>query len=152
MNTPSRRIGWLGAGGRVVFGIALLALAIVGLPPVGHLLDWRQILLGLLALPAAAIAIQLLRLVFTDGQLHETGGLASVINCVALVGLVTIPATRDVTLVFLGASLLVAAVRGYGGCETLAVSNWLLRRNDQVGCLIFSPLDRMESRLSGSLI
>ncbi|HET9782704.1 MAG TPA: hypothetical protein VFR33_13100 [Candidatus Dormibacteraeota bacterium] len=133
-------------------GVLLLALAIVGLPPVRHLLDWRQILLGLLALPAAAIAIQALRLVSTEEQLYETGGLASVINCVALLGLLTIPATRDVTLVFLGASLLIAAVRGYGGCETLAVSNWLLRRDDQVGCLIFSPLDRAESRMSGRLI
>lgn len=149
MNT-SGRIGAVGASARFVCGSALLALAIVGLPPFGHLLDWHQIVLGGLALPAAVIAMQLVRLMFTKRQLSETGGLASVINCVALVVLVMIPATRDVTLVFLGVSLLVAAARGYGGCETLAVSNWLLRRDDQVGCLVFSPLDRMESRLPSS--
>jgi len=40
-------------------------------------------------------------------------------------------------------------VRGNGGCEVLAVSNWLLGRDDQVGCLIFSPLDALEARLTG---
>jgi hypothetical protein len=40
--------------------------------------------------------------------------------------------------------MLLAAARGYGGCEVLAVSNWLLRRDDQVGCLVLSPLDRLE--------
>jgi len=53
----------------------------------------------------------------------------------------TLSQTRDATLVFLGGSMLLAADRGYGGCETLAIGNWLLRRNDQVGCLLFGPLD-----------
>jgi hypothetical protein len=37
--------------------------------------------------------------------------------------------------------MLVAALRGYGGCESLAISNWLLKRDDQLGCLLFSPID-----------
>jgi hypothetical protein len=41
----------------------------------------------------------------------------------------------DAVLVFYGASMLLAALRGYGGCEVLAVSNWLLRCDDQVGCI-----------------
>lgn len=147
MNTASRRrVGPVGIGSRVLVGVALLALAIVGLPPFGHLLDWRQIVIGLVALPLGVIAIQLLRLAFTQEQLNQTGGLATLVNCVALVALLSIPLTRDVTLVFLGASLLIAAARGYGGCESLAISNWLLRRDDQVGCLVFSTVDRLEAR------
>lgn len=138
------RIGRLGIVARVVVGVALLALAIVGLPPVAHLLDMRQILFGLIVLPAAVTAIQLLRLWFRPVTLRETGGLATLLNCIVLFVLLTVAATRDVTLVFLGASLLVAALRRDGGCEILAFSNWLLRRDDQVGCLIFSPLDRLE--------
>lgn len=38
------------------------------------------------------------------------------------------------------------AVRGYGGCERLAVGNWLLRRDDQVGCLLLSPIDLLEGK------
>jgi len=26
----------------------------------------------------------------------------------------------------------------------LAVSNWLLRRDDQVGCVLFAPVDQLE--------
>jgi hypothetical protein len=42
--------------------------------------------------------------------------------------------------------MLLAAIRGYAGCEVLAVSNWLLRRDDQVGCVIFTPIDVVERR------
>jgi len=41
--------------------------------------------------------------------------------------------------------MLVAAVRGYAGCEVLAVSNWVLRRDDQIGCMLFWPPDTAES-------
>ena len=54
--------------------------------------------------------------------------------------------TSDAALLFYGASMLLSAARGYAGCEVLAVSNWLLRRDDQVGCLVFSPIDQLERR------
>jgi len=41
--------------------------------------------------------------------------------------------TSDALLAFYGVSMLLAAVRGYAGCEVLAVSNWILRRDDRVG-------------------
>lgn len=49
-------------------------------------------------------------------------------------------------------SMLLAAVRGYAGCEVLAVSNWLLGRDDQLGRLVLSPIDRLDSerRRAGS--
>jgi len=49
-------------------------------------------------------------------------------------------------MIFYCASMLLAAARGYGGCEVLAVSNWLLRRDDQIGCLVFAPVDALERR------
>jgi hypothetical protein len=55
--------------------------------------------------------------------------------------------TSDAALLFYGSSMLVAALRGYGGCEVLAVSNWLLRRDDQAGCMVFWPVDQLERRL-----
>jgi hypothetical protein len=48
---------------------------------------------------------------------------------------------------YLGFSLLVAATRGYAGCEVMAISNWVTGRNDQVGCVIFSPLDAIEKKI-----
>jgi hypothetical protein len=52
----------------------------------------------------------------------------------------------DAALLFYGTAMLVAALREYASCEVLAVSNWLLRRDDQVGCLLFEPIDRAERR------
>jgi len=54
--------------------------------------------------------------------------------------------TSDAALIFYGASMLLAAARGYAGCEVLAVTNWLLRRDDQVGCVLFAPVDALERR------
>src|SRR5918996_1305738 len=57
------------------------------------------------------------------------------------------PASGEVALwVWLGASMLLAAVRGYGGCEVLAVPNLITGRRDQIGCLLFTPIDRAEAR------
>jgi len=97
-------------------------------------------------MPAAIVVAQFARLAFTKRPLVQTSHVATCINCAAIVGLLTASATRDATLVFLGTSMLLAASRGYAGCETLAISNWLLRRDDQVGCLLFSPVDRVEGR------
>jgi len=56
--------------------------------------------------------------------------------------------TSDAALIFYGSSMLLAAVRGYRGCELLAVSNWVLGRDDQIGCVVFSPVDHLERRLN----
>ena len=45
--------------------------------------------------------------------------------------------------------MLLAALRGYSGCEVTAISNWILGRDDQVGCLVLSPVDDLERRLKG---
>ena len=49
-------------------------------------------------------------------------------------------------LLFYGASMLLAGTRGYAGCEVFALSNWLWRRDDQIACAIFSPIDVIEGR------
>ncbi|MGH8998881.1 MAG: hypothetical protein ACRDY7_05765 [Acidimicrobiia bacterium] len=54
--------------------------------------------------------------------------------------------TSDATLIFYGASMWLAALRGNAGCEVLALSNWLLDRDDQVGCALFGPVDQLEHR------
>jgi hypothetical protein len=48
--------------------------------------------------------------------------------------------------VWIGASLLVAAARGYGGCEVLAIPNLITGRREQIGCIIYTPIDRAEAR------
>jgi hypothetical protein len=66
---------------------------------------------------------------------------ATTLNIPLFIALVLTPSyapslavTSDAALVFYGGSMLVAALRGSGGCEVLAISNWLLpeRRPDRV--------------------
>ncbi|MGH2886207.1 MAG: hypothetical protein ACRDPA_26505 [Solirubrobacteraceae bacterium] len=139
----ARTIGPLGTTARVVVGVTLIGVGVVS---GGGWIDWWQLALGLVAMPAVIVVVQLARLASTKRPLVQRSHVASCLNCAAIVGLLTFSATRDATLVFLGSSLLLAASRGYAGCETLAISNWLLRRDDQVGCLLFSPVDRAEKR------
>jgi len=58
--------------------------------------------------------------------------------------------TSAAALIFYGSSMLLAALRGYAGCEVTAVSNWALRRDDQVGCVLFGPVDNLERRQAPS--
>jgi hypothetical protein len=49
-------------------------------------------------------------------------------------------------LTWIGATLLLLAVLGRGGCEVLAMPNLLLRRRDYLVCLPFSAVDAWESQ------
>lgn len=137
----SRAIGPIGTAGRVAAGIVFILAGVLGQGAV----DWIALLVGLIAMPAMAAIAQVVRLALARTALHATDALAACLNLVVAGLLLVTPWTRNPTCVFLGASMLLAAWRGYAGCETLAISNWLLRRNDQVGCVLFTPLDRMEA-------
>ena len=161
LNQPAasrrRQIGAIGTSARGVLGLVLLAIGIVGGKVIlihGEVqtgFNPISIALGLVALPAGLLAWQWLRSRSTPTRFEATGPLATTLNIAIFFALVLTPwyapplsFTSGVALVFYGASMLLAAVRGYGGCEVLAVSNWLLRRDDQVGCLVLSPIDHLE--------
>ena len=142
--TSERAIGPIGTVARAFAGSGLLALAVV-LDGVG----WWDLTLGLVGFPAVLLLAQWVRLRFTRTPLRATGPVGHLLNGVVVAALLVPSATRPATLVWLGASMLLAAWRGYAGCESLAISNWLLRRDDQVGCLVFWPLDALEARAAG---
>jgi hypothetical protein len=48
---------------------------------------------------------------------------------------------------FLGISLVVAGMRALPGCEVMAIPSLFLRKDTELACLIFSPLDRLERKL-----
>jgi hypothetical protein len=126
-----RRLGPWGRGARVLVGGSLL---------------WE-------VFPAILLAWQWRRSRRHPEQLRATGPVASVVNLVVVAALYSTPwylpalsVTSDAAMIFYGASMLLAAARGYAGCEVLAVSNWVLRRDDQIGCLVFAPVDALERR------
>lgn len=141
-----RELGRYGTAARAAVGIAFLYLGVVGLPPV-HLLAWWQILIGLVGFPAVVAALQLGRLLFTRERLTLNGPVALIINFVVFLALVIFEPTRGATLTFLGAAMIFAAVRGVGGCEVISISNWVLGREDELGCPLFWPIDSRESRV-----
>ncbi len=144
-----RAIGIVGTAGRVVLGLGLLYLAFTdgGKPEWG--LQWQGPVLGLIAFPVVMFLGQALRLRYTTSPLNATGPIGFAVNFGIGTVLFIIPFTRDAILLFYGASLLLAAARGYAGCEILAITNWILRRDDQVGCVVFSPVDAVEARVTG---
>jgi hypothetical protein len=152
---PARRraIGLLGTLARLAVGGWLL----VDVGAAFTLDEWYEPVLGLLVFPAIVLSGQWLRLRFTSVPLRATGPVGHLVNVAIFLALYLTPwyfpplaFTSDAALYFYGASMLLAAVRGYAGCEVLALSNWLLRRDDQVGCVVFVPVDAVETRLSGT--
>jgi len=161
--TRLRHIGPIGTTARVVIGLLLLGYGLVGGTVVishGQLRTGFEplgVLLGVIAFPAVLLAWQWLRARSSNTRFEATGPVGTAINMAVFLALVLTPwyapafaFTSDAAFVFYGASMLLAALRGYGGCEVLAISNWVLGRDDQVGCFVLSPVDEIESRLGRS--
>ncbi len=145
-----RQIGIIGTCARVVIGAGLAGSVLYGHVVRGPFrpLPW---IIGLIVFPAIFLTLQWARARRNPSRLEANGLIASAINVVIFFYFwLWTPSQiffmRDAVLLFYGASMLLAALRGYAGCESLAISNWLLRRDDQLGCLFFSPIDYAERK------
>ncbi len=158
-----RQIGTIGTVARVLIGFFMVLYGLTG----GRIevmhgnlqtgFDPLSVGIGVVAFPALLLAWQWIRARADKTRFEATGPLATTINIAVFIALVLTPRyapplsfTSNAALVFYGASMLLAAARGYGGCEVLAISNWILRRDDQVGCLVLSPIDDYERRLKST--
>jgi hypothetical protein len=77
-----------------------------------------------------------------------TGPAGAAANCVLIVALAVNPYTVGGAALFYGTMPFVAAWRGQPGCEATVLSNAIFRRDDQLGCPVFSPIDHAEARLA----
>jgi len=154
-SSASRVIGVWGTGARIVLGLVLVGDVLRGHWAGGwHPAAW---LLGLMGLPAMVVAGMWWRARRYPVPLRAVGPVGHSVNLGIFLALYltwwyapALDVTSDAALIFYGGSMLLAAARGSAGCEVLAVSNWLLRRDDQVGCAPFWPLDAVAARLAGS--
>jgi hypothetical protein len=133
----TRSIGPWGTTARVVVGAAMLVGAVI--LGIGAL----DAALGLVVFPLAVVALVAIRGRGAN-PVRLTGTEGHCITCA--VGVAAFLLVPVAALLFYGSSMLVAAARGYGGCETFAISNWLRRRDDQIACPVFDPVDRAERR------
>jgi hypothetical protein len=107
--------------------------------------EWYDPVLGLVALPGLTILLGLLPRRYAAKPIRFTGPGGHALNCVVIVGLLSNPYTGGAATLFYAAALIVAAWRGQPGCEITVLSNWILRRDDQVGCPVFAPVDALEA-------
>jgi hypothetical protein len=152
LKNMKRAIGITGTMARIVFGLVL-----VGAVVYGHIhgafrpLQW---VVGLIIFPLVFILWHRQQIKTRKSPFRKTGALAKCINIFIFLAFYftywyapAIKFMSDAVLIYYGVSMLFAAVRGYGGCEVLAVSNWVLNRNDQLGCLLFKPFDLVDEKL-----
>jgi len=150
--TRSREIGPIGTFSRAGAGLVAITL-----PVALSGLRWRD-LIAIAGLAAVAtVAAQIISRTygrFAPAALARRGALCGGPGC-ALMAVVLVAASAAGALTsadgsvvlwgFLGASMLLAAARGDAGCEVLAVPNAITGRNDQIGCIIFTPIDKAEA-------
>ncbi len=70
---------------------------------------------------------------------------------VSLVFALVDPALRFATLLFIGVSLVVTAIRADGGCEVMTLPGMLMGKRTHLVCIVFSPLDWVEDKLTGGI-
>jgi hypothetical protein len=97
-------------------------------------------------LPVLTVLLALAGRRYTAEPLRLTGPAGHTLNCAVMVALAMNPYTGGAAALFYGTTLLVTAWRGQPGCEVTVVSNWILGRDDQVGCPLFAPIDALEAR------
>lgn len=151
----NREIGPLGTVVRIILGLILFGSVFYGHFIKGPFkpLPW---VIGLLVFPALFTIWQSLRARRHPSRLEANSPIATVLNIViffvfyfTFLYAPAIAFMSDAVLIFYGLSMILAALRGYSGCESLAISNWLFKRDDQIGCLLFSPIDNAERKSPG---
>jgi hypothetical protein len=145
MTRRKREIGPLATALRVTVAAGLLYLA-GGSEGLSWHVDRHDLVGGLVVLPGLTVLLGLVARRYASKPLRFTGPAGHAVNCAAILALVANPYTGGAATLFYAAMLLVAAWRGQPGCEITVLSNWILRRDDQVGCPVFGPIDAAEGR------
>jgi hypothetical protein len=137
---PGRQIRLWGSLARLIVGAAMIAGAALS----GA--DRFDAVIGLAVFPMAEVGLLALR-GRNAAPLRLFGNSGYCINWG--IGVAAFSLLPQAALLFYGTSILLAFVRGYAGCEIFAISNWLRRRDDQIVCPVFSPIDHAEARRAG---
>ena len=102
------------------------------------------IVLGLVAL-YAGVHLAISRFV---PSIHAWFGAVVALAPAVLVFALLDPSLRFSVVLFIGVSLLVTAIRADGGCEVMTLPGMLMGRRTHLVCLVFSPLDWIEEKLT----
>jgi hypothetical protein len=147
MANATREIGPIGTAARVVAALVLLYIASGAEGLFGWFIEPEDAVIGLVALPLVTIGLGLVARRYADGPVRFAGSLGVAVNLAVIVALIANDFTGAGATIFYGTTLLIAAWRGQAGCEGTVISNWVLGRDDQIGCPTFTPIDEVEARL-----
>jgi len=148
-----REIGPIGTASRVVGG--LIAIAV---PITLSGIRWWDVAAALVALPLITMALSALVTAgyerYAPDSLARRHSICSGPACVLVAGVLAVaialsiatPVNEVAIWSFFGVSMLVAALRGYAGCEVLAIPNAITGRRDHIGCVLYTPIDAAEAR------
>ncbi len=152
--TPGRAIGPIGTAARLVAGLLLVGNVVYGQLVTHHLrpATWA---LGLIGIPALVLAWHVWRILRNPAHFYNNSPLSFALGAILFLALYltwwyapALSVTSDAALIFFGGTMVLTALRGYAGCEILTLSNWLLRRNDQIACAVFEPFDALDRRVA----
>jgi len=142
---------------RILLGLALM----VYVAPVYFQVPARASVGSLLLIVGLIGIYSVLHMAVSQRIVPSGSGLAAIVANGLLVVLYFIGATglpivgggkgALAAVTFLGISLVVAGVRAAPGCEVMAIPGLLFGKHTDLGCLIFSPLDRLERKLRSKL-
>jgi hypothetical protein len=153
MTKHRRQIGPIGAVIRLVVGPFLVYMALIDGPPFAQGFEWGlrwyDLVVGLLVLPAIMLGFGLTARRYAPEGIRFMGVAGTLLNGAVLIALAN-QYTGGGAALFYGATILIAAARGQAGCEGTVLSNWILDRNDQIGCPAFTPIDAAEARFRRS--
>jgi hypothetical protein len=135
-----RQIGPLGTAARVCVGLGFIVFGFASDP------STFELLAGLVLLPAAELLVLMILRPPGSEPFHLYGAFGYGVNFGT--GWLLLVVWTTPALMFYGASVLLAVVKGYAGCEILALSNFLRGRDDQLACAVFSPIDALETTAS----
>jgi hypothetical protein len=149
----ARQIGPIGTVSRAVGGLIATAvpIALSGIA-------WWDLVAALVALPLVTLAASALVTGayerYAPESLARRHSICSGPGCVLVATVlgagialaVATPVSEVAIWSFFGVSMLVAAVRGYAGCEVLAIPNAITGRRDRIGCVLYTPIDVAEAR------
>jgi hypothetical protein len=130
--------------------LALGGLILLSLTPFLAGLPAGEIALALALAVALALFYLALHLVLLRSRmrLNPWAGAALALVPVIVVYLFGGRRGDEAALLFLGISLVLAAIRSDAGCEVMSVPSALTGRRTHLCCLLFAPVDWLERRLT----
>jgi hypothetical protein len=152
----ARRAPPVGRALRVLFGLALIAYVTpvyfrVRAPvAVGSLL----LVLGLIAVYTLIDIVAARRIIIAFSPRLATVAAHGLLFVLYVAGASRLPILGHgrgqlAVVTFLAISLVVAGVRALSGCELMAIPGVFFRKDTELACLVFSPLDKLERKLRG---